>query len=193
GKVVHKVASLPLEERVSLSGVPTGPRNIQWRPSQPATLVWVEALDGGDLKNKVPYRDRIVALQAPFTGDPREVLKIEQRFQGIQFAEKGGLALVEDFERQKRWVRTMAIDMDRPGEPRVIWARNNQDRYKDSGQPMQKSLPNGSRVLIQDSDNIFLEGEGASPEGDRPFLDRFNLVTGKAERLFRCDSDHYEV
>ena len=37
-----------------------------------------------------------------------------------------------------------------------------------------------------------LQGEGASPTGDHPFLDRFNLATGKAERLFQSGSGAYE-
>jgi dipeptidyl aminopeptidase/acylaminoacyl peptidase len=193
GKMLHKVASLPMEERVSLTGVPTGPRNIQWRPDQPATVMWVEALDGGDLKNQVPFRDRIVTLKAPFSGEPAELIKTQQRFQGIQFAEKGGTALIEDFERQKRWQRTFLVDLDKGGEPRLIWARNSQDRYKDPGRPLEKPLPNGSRVLLQDGDHIFLAGAGSSPTGDHPFLDRFNLATRQAEHLFRCDDDHYEV
>src|SRR5947208_4822211 len=88
GKVLHKIASLPLEDKVPINGVPVGPRSIQWRPSEAATVVWVEALDGGDLKNSVPHRDRIMAWKAPFTGDAREVFKTEQRFSGIQFAAK---------------------------------------------------------------------------------------------------------
>src|SRR5579871_106533 len=191
GKMVHKVASQPLEERVSLTGVATGPRNFMWRPSEPATLMWVEALDGGNLKNQVPYRDKILALQAPFTAEPREVFKTQQRFQGIQMADKGGLALVEDFERQKRWLRTFQIDLDKPGEPRLVWARNNQDRYKDPGRPMTSSGRGGGILL--DGDNIFLVGAGSSPTGDHPFLDRFNLATQKSERLFQCDDSHYEA
>ena len=193
GKMIHKVASQPMEQRVSLTGVATGPRNIQWRPDQPATLMWAEALDGGDLKNQVPFRDHILALAAPFTGQAVELLKTEQRFQGIQMAEKGGLALVEDYERQKRWQRTFLVDLDKGGSPRLIWARNNQDRYKDPGRPMEKPLANGSRVILQDGDNIFLTGVGSSPSGDHPFLDRFNLATQKTEHLFRCDDDHYEL
>ena len=116
GKVLHKVASLPLEDRVPINGVITGPRTIQWRPSDSATLMWVEALDKGDLKNKVPYRDRLLALKAPFTGEPREVFKTEQRFSGLQFFEKGGRAFVEDSERQTRRVRTFQIEVDDPGQ-----------------------------------------------------------------------------
>ena len=194
GKVIHKVASQPLEDRVPINGVLTGPRTIQWRPSDSATLMWVEALDKGDLKNKVPYRDRLLALKAPFTGEPREVVKTEQRFSGMQFFEKGGRALVEDSERQTRRVRTFQIEIDDPGtKPKLVWSRNTQDRYNDPGTPMLKALPTGGRVILQDGDNIFLTGLGASPKGDHPFLDRYNLVTGKTERLFQCDDDHYEV
>ena len=194
GKVVRKIASIPLADRVPINGVPTGPRNVQWRPNQGATLVWVEALDAGDLKNRVPFRDRLLALKAPFTGDPTEVHKSQQRFSGIQFFEKGGTALTEDAERLTRTVRTFMIELDDPGQPaKLVWSRNQQDRYRDPGTPMTKLLPAGGRVIIQDAGNIFLSGPGAGPTGDHPFLDRYNISTGKSERLFRCDDDHYEV
>ncbi|HXK04515.1 MAG TPA: prolyl oligopeptidase family serine peptidase [Verrucomicrobiae bacterium] len=194
GKVVRHVASIPLADRVPINGVQTGPRNVQWRPNQNATLVWVEALDAGDLKNRVPFRDRLLALKAPFTGDPVEVYKSQQRFSGIQFFEKGGTALTEDAERMTRTVRTFMIELDDPGQPaKLVWSRNQQDRYRDPGTPMTKLLPTGGRVIIQDGGNIFLAGLGAGPTGDHPFLDRYNIATGKSERLFRCDDDHYEA
>jgi dipeptidyl aminopeptidase/acylaminoacyl peptidase len=58
---------------------------------------------------------------------------------------------------------------------------------------MEKAMPGGGMAILQDGDNIFLTGAGASPQGDHPFLDRFNLATQKAERLFRCDDTHYET
>jgi dipeptidyl aminopeptidase/acylaminoacyl peptidase len=194
GKVLHKVASQPLEDKVPINGVATGPRSIQWRPSAPATVVWVEAMDGGDLRNNVPFRDRLMALKSPFTGDAVEIYKSEHRFSGIQFAAKGGLALVEDSDRKTRRVRTFAIDLDSPekaGEP--IWNRNNQDRYHDPGTPVMRSMPNGQMALLEDGDNLYLSGLGASAKGDHPFLDRFNLATKQSERLFHCDDDHYET
>jgi dipeptidyl aminopeptidase/acylaminoacyl peptidase len=194
GKMLHKVASQPLEDKVPINGVATGPRSIQWRPSDAATVVWVEALDGGDLKNTVPHRDRLMALKAPFTADPREVVKIEQRFSGIQFAPKGGMALIEDSERRSRRVRTFQIDLDNASDaPKLIWSRNNQDRYRDPGSPMLKATANGQAALLMDGENLFLSGPGASPTGDHPFLDRFNLATKQTEHLFRCDDDHYET
>src|SRR5581483_6062399 len=45
---VQHIASLPLADRVPIHGVPTGPRDFEWRATSPATLTYAEALDGGD-------------------------------------------------------------------------------------------------------------------------------------------------
>ena len=192
GKVVHKVASLPLADQVPIDGVITGPRSVRWNPNEPATLVWAKALDGGNPKNKVAHRDSVLMLKAPFTGQPVEIFKTEQRFQNASFTDKG-LMFISDYERDKRWVRTFMIDpakQDTP--PKLIWSRNQQDRYNDPGTPITRSF-NGQRAIMQNGDWIYLTGNGASSEGDRPFLDRFNLMTVKAERLFRSDANSYET
>ena len=79
GKVERQVADLPSHEGVPLEGVLTGPRNVGWRPTAAATLVWAESLDGGNTRAKVPYHDRVVALAAPFQGEPVELTKVEFR------------------------------------------------------------------------------------------------------------------
>ena len=192
GKVVYKVASLPLADQVPIEGVITGPRQVRWRPNEPATLVWVKALDGGDPKKKVPHRDSVVSIKAPFTGQPAEWFKTEHRFSGGGFGENG-LVLFSDYERDKRWVRTFAFDPAKPETaPRLIWSRNIQDRYNDPGTPVTRAL-GGSRAIMQQGDSIYLTGTGSSPEGDRPFLDRFNLQTLKSERIFRSEANSYET
>ena len=192
GKMVYKVASLPLADQVPIDGVITGPRSVRWRPTEPATLVWVKALDNGDPKKKVAHRDSILMLKAPFTGQPSELFKTEQRFSGLVWGERDGLAFVTDFERDKRWVRTFMINADKPDvAAKVVWSRNQQDRYNDAGAPVLRVL-NGQRVMLQNGDSIYLTGNGSSPDGDRPFLDRFNLQTLKSERIFRSDSASYE-
>src|SRR6202035_339398 len=62
GAVIRKIAERPGREGVPLTGVETGPRAHRWRLDQPATVVWAEALDNGDLKNKVPFRDKVMSL-----------------------------------------------------------------------------------------------------------------------------------
>lgn len=191
GKVVYKVASLPLADQVPIEGTITGPRLVRWQPNEPATLLWVKALDGGDPKKKVPHRDSVLSIKTPFTGEPVEWFKTEHRFSGGGFTEKG-LVLVADYERDKRWVRTFLFDTTKPQTAlKQIWSRNIQDRYNDPGTPVTKAM-GGTRAIIQQGDWIYLNGAGSSPEGDRPFLDRFNLQTLKSERLFRSEADSYE-
>jgi len=193
GKVVYKLASLPLADTVPPEGVPTGPRNYHWRPTAPATLVWAEALDGGDPKRKVPHRDRLLMLTAPFTGQPAELVKTEHRLMGTYWGERGGLLMVSEYDRDRRWRRAFLLTADKPSKPpRLLWSLSMRERYKNPGNPVFRTLQTGQRVLLQYGDSIYLEGEGASPEGDRPFLDRMDLKTLGTERLFRSGAASYE-
>ncbi len=192
GRLAYKLASLPLADLVPIDGVITGPRLYRWRPTEPATLVWVRALDEGNPKKKVEYRDSVLLLKAPFTGQATELCKTQERFSGMIWGEKDGLVLIADYERDKRWVRTFILNADKPETPpKIVWSRNQQDRYNDPGTPITRVV-GGQRALHQNGDWIYLNGTGASPEGDRPFLDRFNLQTLKAERIFRSDGNSYE-
>jgi dipeptidyl aminopeptidase/acylaminoacyl peptidase len=193
GKAVHKVHSAPLEDRIPIDGVATGPRGVDWRPTEGATLVWWEALDGGDPRRKVAFRDRLMMLRAPFNGAPVEVYKTQHRARGLIYGESGGLAFVSDYDRNRRWSQTVRIFLDDPSaQAKVLWSLNVQDRYRDPGSPLMKRLPNGESVLQQSGDNIFLAGEGASPKGDRPFLRRYNVATGETEEIFRAGEAGYE-
>jgi penicillin-binding protein 2 len=89
GKPVRTVADLPPQENVPIEGVPTGPRNVGWRPDVPATLVWTEALDGGNPAKKASRRDRVLSLAAPFSDKPIDLAKTEHRFQSLIWGEKG--------------------------------------------------------------------------------------------------------
>lgn len=195
GKLVYRVATLPLEERVPINGVPTGPRDYHWLPTQPASLYWVEAMDGGNPKETAPHRDRILIAKVTGTGtEPQELMQVEQRFNRIEFGESGTLSLVTDYDRKKRWVRTYSADPEHPGGPtKLIWSRNMQDRYKDPGTPEMKRLANGKLAIRQDGEAIFLRSVGAGPKGDHPFLNRFDLKTGETQQLFHCDDTHYET
>ena len=67
-KRVHLVADLPLADSIPIKfgSVRTGPRSVSWRTDEPATLTWVEALDGGDAGRKTDERDALYQLRAPF-------------------------------------------------------------------------------------------------------------------------------
>jgi dipeptidyl aminopeptidase/acylaminoacyl peptidase len=191
GKLVEMLASLPLAEAVPIEGVPTGPRDHNWCPTEPATLLWIEALDGGDPKAKAPFRDRV--LRKPWNGTAREFCRTAQRFNGMDWVEKGGQVLVSDYDPDRLWTRTFIYDARRPSaKPRLLWDMSADEKYKNPGYPVYRTLPSGAYAILQQGDWIYLSGNGSSPAGDRPFLDRLNLNTFKTERLFRCDSSSYE-
>ncbi|HEX2639998.1 MAG TPA: prolyl oligopeptidase family serine peptidase, partial [Pyrinomonadaceae bacterium] len=192
GKLVYKVASIPLQDQLSVQGVPTGPRSVAWMPTEPATLMWAEALDGGDPRKKVTPRDKLVTLAAPFSTAPVELLKVEQRFQGRQFGERDGLMLFYDYNRDTQRRRTFLADYRNPSNVKLVADLNVNDRYNDPGQPVTRMLPTGSSVIHQSGDYIFLTGTGASEQGDRPFLRRMDLKTLKTDEMFRSGTDDYE-
>jgi dipeptidyl aminopeptidase/acylaminoacyl peptidase len=193
GNVAAKVASLPLADAVPIEGVPTGPRQYHWVPTEPATLVWVEALDGGDPRKKVPNRDELKMLKI---GEPvpTSLTRLQHRFASLTFGPEGNPTLLADFDRDTRHRRTFLFDSAHPETaPSLLWDRSIRDRYNDPGTPVLHTLSNGHDVLRVHEGSIFLNGSGATPDGDRPFLDRFDLKTRKAERLFRCPEKCYET
>ena len=192
GKLVATVANIPLQDNLPVQGVQTGPRAINWIPTEPSTLMWAEALDGGDPRKKVTTRDKLMKFAAPFTGSAAELLKVEQRYQGRQFGEKDGLIWFTDVNRDTQHRRVFLADYRNPTDIKMISDLNVNDRYKDPGNPVTKQLANSSSVIRQNGDDIFLAGTGASPDGDRPFLRRMNLKTMKTEEIFRSGKDEYE-
>jgi dipeptidyl aminopeptidase/acylaminoacyl peptidase len=188
GERVRTIADVPMRDAVPINGVITGPRSYRWAPLEPATLVWVEALDGGDLRNTVPHRDRLMAQGAPFDGAPVEVVRTEHRFGGVNWTEKGLILLTEN-DRETRTTRTWLVAGNWTGA-RVLWNRPQQDRYGDPGSPLFRP---GTGTIMQAGNAIYLAGAGASTDGDRPFLDRLDLTTFATERLFRSDTESYET
>lgn len=193
GRVVKVVADLRVSDEVPRQGVPTGPRSVGWQPLQPATLVWTEALDGGDPIKKVPNRERIMRLAAPFAGAPEEVLKVKHRYSGFGWTSRKNQALLSEYDRDRRWRTTSFVDLASPmSSQKVIFDLSINDAYKNPGSPVTETRANGERVMLQDGDWIYLSGTGATETGDRPFLDRMNLKTLKKERLYRSNETSYE-
>jgi len=191
GERVETLASLPLAEQVPIRGVPTGPREHDWRATAPATVVWAEALDGGNPKTKAEKRDRVMIK--PLDGPVRELMQTESRFTGVRWIEKGGLALVSQYDVERIWTRTHLVDADDPAAPpRLVWDMSADERYRHPGWPVSRMLLSGAWAVLQQGGFVYLDGMGASPEGDRPFLDRLNLRTLVSERLFRSERGRYE-
>lgn len=194
GELVKVLADLPAAEEVPLNGVPTGPRSPEWQPLRPSTLVWVEALDGGDPEKEVPFRDRLLTLAAQFNSDPQEVQKIQHRYAGLEWLGTPATVLVTEFDWKKRWQTTHLINIENPqAAPRKIFDLSSQDDYADPGNVVMTTTLSGEQVALQDKDWVYLRGAGASPQGNRPFLDKMSLKTLEKKRLFACPEGRYEI
>jgi dipeptidyl aminopeptidase/acylaminoacyl peptidase len=193
GELVRSIATLPSSEGVPIRGVRVGPRAVNWRPGTPATLVWAEALDGGDPRTKVEHQDRIVTLAAPFAAEPTELARLVKRYAGLTW-DTQGIGFLQEYDRERRWAKTWIVDATKPGTaPVLLFDRSAEERYSDPGFPLIRMTPTGDVAMQRSGDWIYFTGTGASPQGDRPFLDRLNLVTKKTERLWRADTVHYEA
>jgi dipeptidyl aminopeptidase/acylaminoacyl peptidase len=195
GREARLVIDRPLIEQVPWGGdgaVP-GPRSVTWRADAPATLVWAEALDGGDPNAKVAKRDKVVALPAPFGGAPVALAETEFRYRGIQWA-RGDLALLTESNSKARMARTWIVRPDGGAAPTLLWERSTEDRYADPGQFVTSVNAAGRAVLHLSADGkaAFLSGAGASPDGDRPFLRRIDLASKRSTELFRSEAPYYE-
>lgn len=195
GKLVHTVAVRPLVE-----GLPTGNdaevtgvRDISWRGDADATLVWAEAQDGGDPNKEAKVRDAVFMQAAPFDTPPVTLAQLGSRYAGISWG-RGDLALLNESWWKTRRSKTWLIAPDNASaDARLLWDRDAQDRYADPGRPLMASDDRG-RSLLQttaDGGSLYLAGAGASPEGDRPFVDRFEVASGKATRLFHSQAPTY--
>ncbi len=191
GQLKATVASLPLADQVPIHGVTLGPRGVRWRATAPHSLYWTEALDGGNPITEVPHRDKLMRLEAPFDGEPEEVFRAEHRIRYWRWGAEGGTLMLTQRERARRWRHVWLLDVD-ASTARPWFDLSEKDRYADPGRPVMRPLDNGRWVLRQQGDAVYFSGNGATPEGDRPFLDLRSMETNASERLFRCDPQRYE-
>ncbi|MCC5095672.1 S9 family peptidase [Xanthomonas campestris] len=195
GKLVRQIAQLPLVEGLPTGNdaVPIGVREITWRADAPATLVWAEAQDGGDPARASSVRDAVLMQAAPFKRAPVTLAKLGSRFEGVQWG-RGDLAIISESWWKTRRTKQWRIAPDQPQRaPELLWDRSSQDRYNDPGTPALIADGNGHALLQTgaDGNSLFLLGKGASPEGDRPFVDRFDLQSKRTTRLFHSKAPTY--
>jgi dipeptidyl aminopeptidase/acylaminoacyl peptidase len=183
GTPVAVIADLPVSDEIPRQGVPTGPRLVSWEERAPASLVWTEALDGGDPVTPAEHRDRVIRLGAPFTGEPSTVLDIQHRCLGWYDLDEPNRLLLTEHDRDRRWLTSWLLDLAEPDKRRMIFDLSMDDAYGDPGTPLVVLHPDGSRTVLADGPAIYLRGDGATPDGDRPFFDRLDLVTLTATRL----------
>ena len=162
-----------------------GKRQLNWRLDEPATLFFVEALDGGDPQTKVDFRDAVYLWKAPFDNEPVLLTKTAQRFMNILWG-NATTAVLQDEWYDTRNEKTYLINPAKPEmTPKVIDDHNYQDIYSDPGHFETWKNEYGKYVLAIADGSLFRIGEGHTPKGQFPFIDALNLKTLKTKRLYQ--------
>jgi dipeptidyl aminopeptidase/acylaminoacyl peptidase len=195
GRPVHRLADLPLRDDVpsQFDAVAPGPRDAEWRSDKPSTLIWVEAQDGGDARRQAAVRDRVLMLDAPFTGRPVTLIDLPDRHAATFWGRDDFALVLTRWFSDRREIR-YAVDPSRPGSGRELLRRNYQDRYNDPGFPVLRQNAHGHSVLhfTGDGRGLFMSGPGATRQGEFPFLSRMALTDGNSRRLWQSEMPYYE-
>ena len=194
GEMVKTLAQIPLDEvrPTGFDATVTGPRSINWRADQGATLYWVEAQDGGNPRTEVAERDIVYTLSAPFSGEKQKLAATSLRYGGIAWSDDS-FAILNERWFASRMEKTSVINPSNPAQaPRVIIERSSDDLYNDPGDPIYTENQFGRSVLMRKGDIVFMRAEGAGPEGSMPFLSSFNTITKEQKILWRSQAPDYE-
>ncbi|MEL6534842.1 MAG: S9 family peptidase, partial [Bacteroidota bacterium] len=194
GNVVRVLHEQPLLEVLpkGYGSAYDGPRSFTWRADAPATVYWAQAQDGGDPSVEVDFRDRWYALAAPFSEEGKAIVDVPYRSGGITWGD-GNTAIAYSSWWKNRMSHAMLFSPE-TGESRELFHYNYQDRYSNPGSPQMQANEYGKYVMKMSypGPQVYMTGNGASEEGDRPFLRKFNLSSGETEEIFRSQAPHYE-
>ncbi len=194
GKPVKTLAKNPSSEGqpIGFDDVSTFPRSFNWRDDEPATITYVQALDNGLGRKNAEYRDALYAVSLNGDGQPKELFKTKRRFGGVVWGSKD----VAVFYERMTADRKLRMNRFNPSTGRVdsLFERSSNDAYSDIGSPMTRKNSFGEQTLILlNGKELVLRSQGASPEGDMPFVQTFDVTNGKKKMLWRCTAPYYET
>jgi len=197
------LGDVPLNDRSAVASVaPLGPREFAFAPD--AKSLWFAAWQdkpGASAQAAVrdttlapPGSDRILRLDAPFTGQPVEVTRTEFPLEGLRFTSDGARVLARESYEPRRFVRDSWIDAKNPAKRGVLGFRSTEGVYDDPGNIAMHAGRHQQVVWVTaDGKGFYRFGEGFRPDGQRPFLDRCAFDGGKKTRLFESAADRLEA
>lgn len=195
GRLIRELAKMPLKQGIAIDGSLPGPRVFYPSPTKDAAIYWVEALEPGAAAagagSRTAFRDRVMRLDPPYTGEPFEVQRMPYRFSRLRFLDDGQHALLTEEDRARGWTRTYLLPL-RGTQSRPLFEHSVRERYRHPGAPLMRTLPNGHQAVQTLGGDLLLVGQGASPRGDRPFLDKLSLRDFAVQRLFQSAEGVYE-
>ncbi len=179
----HKLDERPLTDNIPIKGVHRGKRHIHWLPNEDARLCYVEALDEGDPKKETPHRDRLV-LSTP-EGKEEELHRLPNRFSHIIWLDKTDKCLLAEYDWKRRWLTTHLYDYKNKTIEKTLFDRAIHDLYNDPGLVITKRTKTGGKVARVLNDKLLFHGQGATPEGNKPFIAQLSLTDYSWTEVYR--------
>lgn len=195
GSPIKELASNPVV--VTAMGYDTTspyPRRYSWRNDKPATVTWAEALDGGNPRGKnLDYLDAVYQLEAPFSGSKQTVVKTPKRFMGIQWCDDQ-FAIVSYMSRQAHQITEASFVPCGDNALQTVFQWKMEDEYDNPGTIITHDGPYGRPVIYTNKKHteLLLSSEGASPDGDMPYISRYDIPKKQNTILWRCVAPYYE-
>ncbi len=193
GKVLRELARLPMKQ-----GVPAGRRADRGRTASRARPSAMRRSTGSRRWTAATRRGRSPTGTAscgwtrPSPARCRRCSACRTRFARLLFMDDGQNALMTEIDRNRAWTRTYVLPLN-GSQSRPLFDHSLREKYRFPGTPMMRTLPgNGRSVVIAGHGELLLSGPGASPRGDRPFLDRLAIRDLTTTRLFQSADTQYE-
>ncbi len=201
---VIDVVSLPVDDEIPLSfdACSRHPRSFHFHPCLDNTIIFAKATDGG-----ISLSEQFVGGEGGEEADERDALycqainettltleypvklvSLQWRYADLDFCESG-VGVVDEFRWNDRMERKWILEAS--GKKRLLWERSWEDRYSAPGEPLTRrgGARGGYSFIVQPTPtSLYLKGAGASPLGDRPFLDLLDFSEEEVNttRLWRC-------
>jgi dipeptidyl aminopeptidase/acylaminoacyl peptidase len=194
GKEVKLLAKIPSSELTptGFDNVLNAPHDFTWKDDEPATVMWVTPLDSGIMKKKMDFHDEAFALAAPFTANPVSIAKTGMRIYDVSPVKKDMIMVTEGSQAKRRQKTSMFNPAD--GSSTLLFDRSTDDAYTNPGRPLTDKNEYGRDIIkLINGNKLMLSGMGASPKGDLPFLNLYNISTKETQQLWRCEEPFYEV
>ena len=168
--------------------VQTGKRWFSWHPLMDASLIYVEALDGGESNAPATYRDDIRLLNHPFRGNGRRLFRTAQRLQEISFIDRDTYILSEFEWRTNTTITTLVNSRNRRHQ---ISRRHIRAIYDSPGSPVTYTTNRGQTLVLRQGNYIFFIGDGVSRDSRVPFVDKLNVNTFVRQRIVEFDEEDF--
>ena len=158
------------------------PRRIVWKPGDTATIGYLDQIRGDE--GEIQYR--WLSIEPPFDQAPNIIASSARPIQEFGWTTAGTPYYWTSSEDGD----TEIVNVVFAEGIREVWNGKVDNPSNDAGYSMRV---NGSEGPILEVDGrIFLAGDGMSPDGPRPFLVAFNLISRTTENLFTAEPGVFE-